>query len=92
MRANHGKTREWRANSPISDGMHGNSHPTTKPPCGYILRAGDTHQAVNFGETPEPDPFKRYTPYYDRPNVYMDAVKKSTKKQMHQWRHERIVQ
>ncbi|CAM3315541.1 RHS repeat-associated core domain-containing protein [Paracoccus aminovorans] len=93
MRANYRKTREWRTNNPVSDGTHGNSHATTKPAYGYILRDRDTHQPVKFGETTERNPFRRYSQsYYDKHNVYMDPVKKGTKQQMHQWQHERIVQ
>lgn len=93
MRANYRKTREWRTNNPVSDGTHANSHATTKPATGYILRDRDTHQPVKFGETTERNPTQRYSQsYYDRNNVYMDPVKKGTKQQMHQWQHDRIVQ
>lgn len=93
MRANYRKTRQWRTNNPVSNGAHGNSHATTKPAYGYILRDRDTHKPVKFGETTERNPFHRYSQsFYDKHNVYMDPVKKGTKRQMHQWQHERIVQ
>lgn len=86
-------TSQWRANNPVSDGTHGNSHATTKPAYGYILRDADTHEVIKFGETTAKRPSRRYSQaYYKRNNAYMQVVKTGTKKQMHQWQHQRIVQ
>lgn len=93
MRANYRKTKTWQVNNPVSNGVHGNSHATTKPAYGYILRDSDTHQVVKFGETTESNPLNRYTQkYYKENNVYMDVVKKGTKQEMHKWQHDRIMQ
>lgn len=61
MRANYRKTAEWRANNPVSNGTHGNSHATTRPATGCILRDRDTHRPVKFGKSSKPNPTQRHS-------------------------------
>ncbi len=69
---------------------HGNSHATTKPAQGYTLRDKDNDEIVKYGETTMGR--ARYTQSeLDQMNAYMQFEAAGTKKAMHQWQHERIL-
>ena len=68
---------------------HGNSHSTTKPAEGYILKERGTNRIMKYGETTRG--LRRYSKkFYRTNNVYMDIVKKGTKREMHAWQHKMI--
>jgi hypothetical protein len=73
-----------------SHSNHGNSLNTTKPAKGYALRNNDTDDILKYGETTRGE--KRYTQkYLIENNVYMDFQAKGTKREMHDWQHEKIL-
>ncbi len=70
---------------------HGNSLMTTKPAQGYALKDVNTNKVLKYGETTLGD--KRYTRKYLRENnAYIDFQVKGTKKEMHYWQHEKILE
>ncbi|VEJ57114.1 Cell wall-associated polypeptide CWBP200 [Pragia fontium] len=69
---------------------HGNSHDTDKPAEGYTLRDRDSGDVAKYGETTQGD--KRYSQkYLDDNNVDMFFEEKGTKKEMHSWQHDKIL-
>ena len=69
---------------------HGNSLNTTKPAQGYALRDVDTDEILKFGETTRGK--KRYSKkYLNENNAYMDFQAKGSKREMHDWQHEKIL-
>ena len=78
---------------PSTGAVHGNSHASTRPTVGYIIRENGTGRVLKFGETSNPNPQARYTQkWYQTNNAYMDPVKSGTKAQMHKWQSDRIRQ
>ena len=70
--------------------VHGNSHKTTKKTYGYKIVNKD-NIVMKYGETTRGT--KRYTQKWYRENNYrMVIMATGTKKQMHQWQHEKILQ
>lgn len=68
---------------------HGNSHSTTKPAKGYILKERGTNIIMKYGETTRG--IHRYTQkFYRTNNVYRDIVKAGTKREMRAWQHKMI--
>ncbi|MHC1686048.1 MAG: RHS repeat-associated core domain-containing protein [Clostridiaceae bacterium] len=85
----------YRENPPkvkeVGDKVHGNSHDTNKPAIGYIIRDVDTDEILKYGETTRGK--SRYTQgFYDDNNAIMDIVARGTKKEMHKWQHDRILE
>ena len=69
---------------------HGNSLTTTKPAQGYALKDRNTGQVLKYGETTQGN--KRYTKkYLNDKNADMDFQAKGSKKEMHDWQHEKIL-
>ena len=69
---------------------HGNSLTTTKPAQGYALKDRNTGQALKYGEMTQGN--KRYTKkYLNDKNADMDFQAKGSKKEMHDWQHEKIL-
>ena len=69
---------------------HGNSLNTTKPAKGYILKERGTGKIMKFGETTLGK--RRYTvKFLDANKVDMVFVKSGTKRAMHTWQHDMIV-
>lgn len=84
-----------RAAEHISEGavtkVHGNSLSTTKPAQGYSLRDRDTSDVLKYGETTRNT--KRYPEkYLVENNATMRFEASGTKKEMHDWQHERILE
>ena len=70
---------------------HGNSLNTTKPAQGYVLKDVDTDSVLKFGETTRGE--KRYSNKYLRENnAYIDFQAKGTKREMHYWQHNKILE
>ena len=69
---------------------HGNNLNTTKPAQGYALRDADNDDILKFGETTRGE--KRYTKkYLKENNAYMDFQANGTKREMHEWQHDKIL-
>ena len=63
---------------------------TTKPAQGYALKDRNTGQVLKYGEMTQGN--KRYTKkYLNDKNVDMDFQAKGSKKEMHDWQHEKIL-
>lgn len=78
---------------PTTGAVHGNSHASTRPTVGYVIKENGTGRVLKFGETSNPNPQRRYTQqWYKDNNAYMDTVKKGSKVEMHRWQSERIRQ
>ncbi len=74
-----------------TDGTHGNSHNSTKPAIGYTLRDRDSDEVMKYGETTMGS--RRYSKkYLNENNVEMVEEASGTKKEMHAWQHEKIVE
>ena len=74
-----------------SHSNHGNSLNTTKPAKGYALRNNDTDDILKYGETTRGE--NRYTKkYLKENNAYMDFQANGTKREMHDWQHEKILE
>ena len=70
--------------------VHGNSLDTDKPAIGYTLRDKDTGEILKYGETTRGS--KRYTQkYLDEHNAVFLPEAKGTKREMHYWQHEKIL-
>ncbi|QHM75524.1 putative deoxyribonuclease RhsA [Mixta theicola] len=70
---------------------HGNSHSTDKPAEGYTLRDRDTGEVAKYGETTMGT--SRYSQkYLDDNNVDMFFEAEGTKKEMHTWQHDKILE
>ena len=62
-----------------------------KPAEAYTLRDKDTGEVCKYGETTCGT--KRYTQdYLERENVDMVFEEKGSKREMHQWQHEKILE
>jgi len=73
-----------------ADSNHGNSLTTTKPAQGYALRDISTDKVLKYGETTRGN--RRYSKKYLKDNnAYMDFQAKGSKKEMHDWQHEKIL-
>ena len=71
--------------------VHGNSLNTTVPAEGYVLLDRTTGVVKKFGETTRG--VKRYTnKFLEEKNVKMVFLVKGTKREMHYWQHDRIVE
>ena len=71
--------------------VHGNSHASTRPGQGYTLRHRDTGEILKYGETGCGK--SRYTQkYLDDNNADMVFEKRGTKKEMHEWQHQKILE
>lgn len=71
--------------------VHGNSLSTTKETFGYALRNNNTHEIMKYGETTRGT--KRYTKkFYIENDVYMDIMEVGTKREMHMWQHNMILE
>ena len=74
-----------------SHSNHGNSLNTTKPAKGYALKDNDTDGILKYGETTRGE--NRYTKkYLKENNAYMDFQANGTKREMHDWQHEKILE
>ena len=70
--------------------VHGNSLDTDLPAEGYTLRDRDTGEILKYGETTRGE--KRYTQkYLDENNANYFTEAHGTKKEMHYWQHEKIL-
>lgn len=71
--------------------VHGNNLNTTTPAQGYTLRDRNTGEILKYGETTRG--YARYSKRYLRENnAIMFFEAKGTKKEMHAWQHERILE
>jgi hypothetical protein len=71
--------------------IHGNSLLTDKPAVGYTLRDKDTGEILKYGETTRGQ--KRYTQkFYRDNNAEMQIEAQGTKKEMHTWQNDRILE
>ena len=69
---------------------HGNSLDYEGTNYGYILFDTNTNEVRKFGESIHPE--KRYLKsYLEEEHVYMNIVKKGSKKEIHDWQHEMIL-
>ena len=70
--------------------LHGNNLNTTKPAQGYALKNKDTGKVLKYGETTRGE--KRYTQKYLRENnARIEFQANGTKREMHDWQHEKIL-
>ena len=70
-------------------GLHGNALDTANPAQGYSLRDRTTGEILKYGETTLGT--RRYTgKYLEEHNAEMVFETSGTKREMHQWQHERI--
>jgi hypothetical protein len=70
--------------------VHGNSLLTTEKAYGYALREMDTGKILKYGETIHPS--TRYSQkYLDRINAHMDILAEGSKREMHYWHHQQIL-
>ena len=71
--------------------IHGNSLQSPKETVGYALKKIDSGEILKYGETSRGT--KRYTKkFYQDNNAYMDIMAKGTKKDMHFWQHDKILE
>ena len=71
--------------------IHGNSLNTTKEAVGYALVNIETNEIMKYGETTMG--MKRYTKkFYAENNVRMDIIVYGSKREMHFWQHDRILE
>ena len=71
-------------------GKHGNSLDTDKPTEGYALRDSND-QVLKYGETTRGK--RRYTDkYLKSQGAHMDVMARGTKREMHTWQHEMIIE
>lgn len=70
---------------------HGNSHATTAPALGYkLVDRDDKSKTLIFGETTAHS--TRYSKkFLDKNNAEMIPMASGTKKEMHQWQHQQIL-
>jgi len=69
---------------------HGNSLNTTKPAQGYALKNRNTGEVLKYGETTRGE--KRYTKkYLNKNNARIEFQTNGTKREMHDWQHEKIL-
>ena len=69
--------------------VHANSLDTGLPAEGYTLRNKDTGEILKYGETTRGK--QRYTQkYLDNNAVYVSEIR-GTKREMHYWQHEKII-
>ena len=69
---------------------HGNSLNTTKPAQGYALKDRNTGEVLKYGETTRDE--KRYTKkYLNENNARIEFQTNGTKREMHDWQHEKIL-
>ena len=74
----------------VGKNVHGNSLLSTKTNYGYVLREKTTGDILKFGETT--NPARRYTrTFTESINARMETVVSGSKKYIHQWQHEQIV-
>ncbi|WP_291826166.1 RHS repeat-associated core domain-containing protein [Marinobacter sp.] len=74
-----------------SDGTHGNSLDSKKPAIGYTLRQEDDHSVLKYGETTMGE--RRYTDkYLSDNNAYMQREESGSKREMHAWQHQKILE
>jgi RHS repeat-associated protein len=79
------------ASGASSEPVHGNDLGTTKPAEGYSLRDKDNGKVLKYGETTQNT--KRYSKsYLEKHNAAMKFEAKGTKRQMHDWQHDRILE
>ncbi|HEX3044234.1 MAG TPA: RHS repeat-associated core domain-containing protein [Bacillota bacterium] len=70
--------------------LHGNDLRTSKPAEGYSLRDRDTGEVLKYGETTQGT--KRYSQkYLDENNADMVFEASGSKKEMHDWQHDKIL-
>ena len=70
--------------------LHGNNLNTTKPAQGYALKDKDTGEVLKYGETTRGE--KRYTQKYLRENnAEINFQASGSKREMHDWQHEKIL-
>ena len=70
--------------------IHGNSLDSPAKNYGYALRDNDTNEILKYGESIKGT--KRYTnKFYEDNNCYMDIITSGSKREIHQWQHEQIV-
>ncbi len=81
-----GGVKKW-----ASGAKHGNSLISTKPAKGYSLRDRTTGEVLKYGDTINGT--KRYTQtYLDKHHARIQFEAKGTKREMHQWQHEKILE
>ena len=74
----------------IEKPIHGNSLSTNKPAQGYALRDRNTKEILKYGETTRGN--KRYSrKYLKENNAYIDFMAAGTKREMHDWQHQQIL-
>jgi RHS repeat-associated protein len=84
------RTAEHTAEAAVKK-VHGNSLSSTKPAEGYTLIERNTGEVVKYGETTMGT--KRYTKkYLEENNVQMQFEAAGTKREMHTWQHEKILE
>ena len=77
-------------NKKVSNNKHANSLDTDKPAIGYSLRDKNTGEILKYGETTRGN--KRYTrKYLDEHNAKFFPEANGTKREMHYWQHEKIL-
>jgi RHS repeat-associated protein len=78
-------------NSGRAPKVHGNDHNTPQPAQGYTLRDRNTGKVLKYGETTQGT--KRYSQkYLAKNNAEMVFEAQGTKREMHNWQHERILE
>ncbi len=71
--------------------LHGNSLDTTKPAQGYMMLDRKTDAVLKYGESTQMK--KRYTKKYLRQiGAYLDPIARGTKREMHYWQHNKILE
>lgn len=74
-----------------SPSEHGNSLETSKPAKGYSLRDRDSGEVLKYGETTQEH--ARYSDDYLMDNNAEMVIEKSgTKRAMHKWQNEKIIE
>lgn len=77
-----------KSTSPKSN--HGNKLDTTKPAQGYALKDRNSGDVLKYGETTRGE--KRYTKkYLNENNARIEFQANGTKREMHDWQHEKIL-
>ncbi|MGH2435352.1 MAG: RHS repeat-associated core domain-containing protein, partial [Pseudomonas sp.] len=74
-----------------SEKVHGNNLNSTAPAIGYTLRDSDSTEVMKYGETTRGK--HRYTKQYlEDNNLIMREEAVGTKREMHAWQHQKILE
>lgn len=74
----------------VHNKCHNNSLNSEETNYGYALKDSDTNRILKYGESIYK--YRRYSKrFYSLNNCYMDVMVSGSKREIHQWQHEKII-